>query len=83
VHSLILVVQGHTNHKIIKILEGTGLHTAQWAGLAIYEADSYEKIFAIFRDEEYLKVVLPDQKKFVDREGSQVLPVDLATILDK
>jgi EthD domain len=64
-------------------LEGRGLHIAQWAGLAIFEADSYEKIFAVFKDEDYLKIVVPDELKFIDRDNCQMLPLDLGTILDK
>lgn len=45
------------------MLEGFGLPVAPWHGMAIFEAESYEKIMAIFQDEEYMRVVIPDESK--------------------
>ncbi|KAJ7737896.1 hypothetical protein DFH07DRAFT_841648 [Mycena maculata] len=56
---------------------------SQWHGMSMFKAKSYAKIFEIFQNEEYLKVVVPDKKLFLNREGCQVLPLDLFTIIDK
>lgn len=37
----------------------------------------------MFKDEEYLSVVLPDELKVIDRPNCKMLPLDLAPILDQ
>jgi hypothetical protein len=37
----------------------------------------------VFKDEEYLNVVLPDELKFIDRPNCKMLPLDLVSILDR
>ncbi|KAL7281309.1 hypothetical protein PYCCODRAFT_1476541 [Trametes coccinea BRFM310] len=53
-----------------------------YAGVAAFEADSPEKILEIFEDEEYLRVVAPDEDKFVDRPSMQVLGGYYVSIFD-
>ena len=36
--------------------------------MAIFEAESSEKLWAVFQDEEYHKLVVPDEEKFLDKE---------------
>ncbi|KAJ7903415.1 hypothetical protein B0H14DRAFT_2664824 [Mycena olivaceomarginata] len=57
--------------------------TTDWDGMAIFEAESYAKIFEVFQSEEYSKVIIPDDEKFVDRANWQMLPFDLNTVVDK
>ncbi|CDO76018.1 hypothetical protein BN946_scf184665.g10 [Trametes cinnabarina] len=52
-------------------------------GIAIFEATSLDKIFEIWKDEEYLRVVVPDEHKFFDHENAQMLAGPFATIIDK
>lgn len=42
-----------------------------------------DKIFEIFQDEEYLRVVVPDEHKFFDHENAQILAGPFATIIDR
>ena len=51
--------------------------------MAIFEAESFERIMECFMDEEYNRVVVPDDECFLDRERSIAVPVDLATIVEK
>ncbi len=51
-------------------------------GIAIFEATSLDKIFEIFQDEEYLRVVVPDEVNFFDHENAQILAGPFATIID-
>ncbi|KAF9469494.1 hypothetical protein BDZ94DRAFT_1091 [Collybia nuda] len=81
--NLLKYEQAHTNDAICKVFEGMGMHPPPWDGMATFEAESYEKIFAVFKDEEYLKIVLPDELKFIDRPNCKMLPLDLAPILDR
>ncbi|KAI0674924.1 hypothetical protein C8Q78DRAFT_1066822 [Trametes maxima] len=52
-------------------------------GIAIFEATSLDKIFEIFQDEEYLSVVVPDERKFFDHEKAQILAGPFVSIIDK
>ena len=51
-------------------------------GMATFEAASYEKIFECFQDEEYHKVVVPDEEKFIDKGRSKAFPVDIVDVID-
>ena len=51
-------------------------------GIAIFEATSLDKIFEIFQDEEYRRVVVPDELNFFDHENAQILAGPFATIID-
>ena len=51
-------------------------------GIAIFEATSLDKIFEIFQDEEYLRVVVPDEQNFFDHENAQILAGPFATVID-
>ncbi|KAI0829731.1 hypothetical protein BC628DRAFT_1408560 [Trametes gibbosa] len=55
----------------------------RFRGIAVFEATSLDKIFEIFQDEEYLRVVVPDEHKFFDHENAQILAGPFATIIDK
>ena len=37
----------------------------------------------VFTDEEYQKVVIPDEEKFLDRSKASVIPTDLVTMIDE
>ena len=52
-----------------------------YAGAAIFEAESFEKIMEVFQDPEYIKVVVPDEMKFMQREKCQMVAGQLATVL--
>lgn len=45
--------------------------------MATFEAESYEKIMECFMDEEYNRVVVPDEESFLDRKRSVAVPLDL------
>lgn len=49
-----------------------GLAQTPYWGIAIFEAESYEKLLAFAKDPEYLEKVVPDELKFVDRERSSL-----------
>lgn len=52
-------------------------------GLAIFEAESYDKIIEVFTSEEYKKNAIPDEEKFLDRSKIICFPADLVTVIDK
>ncbi|KAH9886751.1 hypothetical protein C8Q73DRAFT_839875 [Cubamyces lactineus] len=54
----------------------------KFGGVAILEAESPEKIVEIFQDEEYLRVVAPDEGKFCDRTGLYILAGYYVTVFE-
>lgn len=75
--------QLHKNHEFCEAVEKMGFSIPQWDGIALFEAESFEKILAIFDDEEYKRVVIPDELKFIDRPNCMFFPVNFATIFER
>lgn len=42
-------------------------------GMAVFEAESYEKLFAVFENPEYLEKIVPDEQNFIARERSSMV----------
>ena len=76
--------QFHLDPKYNETIAASSLAKSQspFRGIAIFEATSLDKIFEIFQDEEYLRVVVPDEFKFFDHERAQILAGPFATIID-
>jgi hypothetical protein len=52
-----------------------------YIGIATFEAESIEKILEIFQDPEYLRVIVPDENRFLDREKSSLVAGEFADVL--
>ena len=52
-------------------------------GMAVFEAESYEKLLEVFSHPDYQKVVYPDEQVILDRSRSQVVAGQFATFVDK
>ncbi|RDB24417.1 hypothetical protein Hypma_008454 [Hypsizygus marmoreus] len=74
--------QAHTNDTWVKTPEALGVQPMDWDGVVVMEAETHEKLFEIFQDPEYQRLIGPDELKFVDRPKCQVLPLDFATRID-
>ncbi|KAI0661438.1 hypothetical protein C8Q70DRAFT_911484 [Cubamyces menziesii] len=83
--NLLKYEQFHLDSKYDDIIAAQTLAKSKspFRGIAIFEATSLDKIFEIFRDEEYLRVVVPDEHKFFDHENAQILAGPFATIINK
>ncbi|KAI0326539.1 hypothetical protein GY45DRAFT_1258785 [Cubamyces sp. BRFM 1775] len=83
--NLLKYEQFHLDPKYDDIIAAQSLAKSKtpFRGIAIFEATSLDKIFDIFQDEEYLRVVVPDEHKFFDHENAQILAGPFATIIDK
>ncbi|KAH9895237.1 hypothetical protein C8Q73DRAFT_665487 [Cubamyces lactineus] len=83
--NLLKYEQFHLDPKFDEIIAAQTLAKSKspFRGIAIFEATSLNKIFDIFQDEEYLRVVVPDELKFFDHENAQILAGPFATIIDK
>ncbi|KAJ7749714.1 hypothetical protein B0H16DRAFT_1551135 [Mycena metata] len=81
--SIMKYEQAHANTAALQSLQAAGLKALEGDGMVIFEAESYEKIIEVMRSDDYQKIVIPDAEKFMDLGESQVLPVDLVTLIDK
>ncbi|KAF7797935.1 hypothetical protein EIP86_009142 [Pleurotus ostreatoroseus] len=80
--NLLKYEQFHFNLAANQVLASLGIPQTTAAGIAVFEAECFEKIFAIFQDSEYQRVVVPDEMKFIEREKSQLVAGELASVLD-
>ena len=50
-------------------------------GIAVFEAESYEKIIEVFTSPDYARVVVPDEEKFFDRTKTSTVAGGFATFI--
>ncbi|KAJ6531921.1 EthD domain-containing protein [Mycena capillaripes] len=82
--NLLKYEQAHTNEGVNQqVAQMMGIPMPEWDGIAIFEGESYAKIFEVFQNEEYKRVIIPDEEKFIDRQGCQMIPLDLLSVIDK
>ncbi|KAJ7364155.1 hypothetical protein DFH08DRAFT_267430 [Mycena albidolilacea] len=81
--NLLKIEQAHVNESVIAHLTQMPFGPSEWDGIAIFEAESYAKIFEVFQNEEYQKKIIPDNDVFLDAKGCQLLPLDVLTVVDK
>ena len=70
-------MKAHINATQIEHLKPFGFPVPDFDGMAIFEGESYEKIMECFMDEEYNRVVVPDEEGLFDRKRSVAIPLDL------
>ncbi|RPD63987.1 hypothetical protein L227DRAFT_521254 [Lentinus tigrinus ALCF2SS1-6] len=82
--NLLKYEQFHLDPKYEAVINASSLAKSKspFRGIAIFEATSLDKIFEIFQDEEYLRVVVPDELNFFDHEKAQILAGPFASIID-
>jgi hypothetical protein len=61
------------------VLDAMPYPAAPWDGLAIFEAESYEKIIEVFGSEEYQRIVYPDEAAFLNVEKRQLFAADIVS----
>lgn len=72
----------HANGDALQQLKETGFGTIEADGIAIFEANTYEKMYEIFTDEDLKKTVVSDEEQFLDRGKSLAIPLDIVPIFD-
>ncbi|KAJ7030367.1 hypothetical protein C8F04DRAFT_1005782 [Mycena alexandri] len=76
--------QAHTNETVLSALAQQAVFpVSDWDGMGIFEAESYAKIFEVFQSDEYKKNVIQDEECYLDRDATQMLPLDLLSIIDQ
>lgn len=60
-----------------------GFATSAFHGIALFEAESYEKILEVFTSQEYQNIGFPDEQNFLDRSKTVFFPGTLITYIDK
>ena len=63
-------------------LKEVGFPTTNCDGMAIFEAATWDKLFEVFKDEEYVKTAIPDEEIFLDRSKTQAFPSTLVGVFD-
>ena len=51
-------------------------------GIAIFEAESAEKVMELMQDPEYIQTIFPDEDKFFDKSKMEVIVGTVATFID-
>ncbi|KAG6918184.1 hypothetical protein DXG01_016171 [Tephrocybe rancida] len=75
-------VKGHTDSKWATVLTDSGLPTSDYDGVLMLDGESFEKLFEIFRSEEFLRNVAPDEENFVDRPNCGAYTVHSNSIFE-
>ncbi|KAI0829729.1 hypothetical protein BC628DRAFT_1314156 [Trametes gibbosa] len=82
--NLIKYEQHHYNNAFEAGIAANGYAIpSDYRGVAIFEADSYEKILEVFLSEEYKRLAYDDETNFLDRSKSVFLPGSLVTYVDR
>jgi hypothetical protein len=65
--------QFHVDPAVAEPLRQAGMPVAAYDGATEFWAESYEALMAVFQDEEYNQVVIPDEQKFLGRAAASVM----------
>ncbi|KAJ9606731.1 hypothetical protein H2200_008740 [Cladophialophora chaetospira] len=65
--------QFHVDKTATGALKAMGVPLGHHDGVAIMEAESLEAFLSVYQDKDFLEIVLPDEKRFIDRDKSFVL----------
>ncbi|RDW77000.1 hypothetical protein BP6252_05053 [Coleophoma cylindrospora] len=65
--------QFHVDAPTTAALRAAGLPLAEYDGEVEMWADSMEDLMAVFQDEEYLRVVVPDEESFLKRSEAVMM----------
>ncbi|KAL1740265.1 hypothetical protein HDZ31DRAFT_68104 [Schizophyllum fasciatum] len=60
-----------------------GVPVVDFDGIGLFEADSFEALHEALASDEYKTVLLPNELKFIDRERSQIIPLNFWTAFDR
>ncbi|KAF5344905.1 hypothetical protein D9758_011552 [Tetrapyrgos nigripes] len=80
--NLLKYEQLHINQQT-KDLQSLGAALIECDGVAIIEAESYEKLLELFNDAQFKAIVEPDEEKFLDRSKTRSVPLDFAAFINK
>ena len=73
--------QFHLNPQMNQLFAAQGLEPVSFVGVAIFEAESFDKIQEVFQHPDYIRFVVQDELKFVKREKCQMVAGELATVV--
>ncbi|TBU29487.1 hypothetical protein BD309DRAFT_149726 [Dichomitus squalens] len=80
--NLLKYEQHHYTTQFEEGAKAMGFDVAPYRGIALFEAESYDKIMEIFASEEYNAIGLPDEQKFLDRSKTGFIPGTIITFID-
>jgi len=68
--NLIKYQQFHIDNRVRDELAKSGLPVSDVDGMAEFWAKNMEDLMAVFQDPEYLRIVVPDEQKLLEREAT-------------
>ncbi|ESK84367.1 glyoxalase family protein [Moniliophthora roreri MCA 2997] len=72
------------NGTISQMLKSTGALTFDgYDGIALFEGNSYDELLGVLSSPEHEEIIVPDEEKFLTRNATIIIPLNLATILDR
>ena len=76
--------QFHIEPSFIELFAATepGFIRSPYKGRAIFEAESMEKLFEVFQDEKYMRLVRPDEQRFIKMTAATPVAGTFATFLN-
>ena len=60
-----------------------GMYKSPFYGIAVFEAETPEKILEITTDPDYLRIIRPDEEKFFNWRLMEVIAGEIAVFIDK
>ena len=75
------ITQFHLNQELNQTFAEQGVTALPHYGMAIFEAETYEKILEVFAHPDYTSIVVPDELKFMNRMKSSLVAGQCAMIL--
>ena len=71
--NVVKYMQFHVDHRTSEGLKAAVLPIAEYDGGVEIWARSLEELMTVFQDEEYLRVVVPDEEKFLNRHEAMMM----------
>ncbi|KAL8998359.1 MAG: hypothetical protein Q9169_002572 [Polycauliona sp. 2 TL-2023] len=75
--------QIHIDHSSAQSWRDDGHKVTDYDGIVVLEAECEEDIRAVFRDEEYLAKLAPNEAEFSERSSFVMMPARMVTVMDK
>ena len=79
-------IKFHFNHGMIRNIadeRGSSQQANDFWGMAIFEAESFEKVAEVFSDPEFLRIIPPDEKVVFDLSKTLTFAGNVATIFEQ
>lgn len=56
---------------------------SHYDGAVLFEAETVENLVAVFMSSDYLNIIVPDEKRFIDRDSMLLLPLGTIPVISR